>query len=159
MMALEKWELDSFKALHREVIEKCPTTGQAEESCWRLSNLYLLAEEPPDHQAAIEVLEHLVKTYPDSPLLPDVKNRLIISYQKTGQNDKVVSLYQELFTVDPNPKNDKIFMVRALEFADALAATGRDADAQLWYQKILEKDDGRDMLEARVARQRLQGEE
>jgi len=35
---------------------------------------------------------------------------------------------------------------------------GREADAQAWYMKIIEKDDGKDSLEARVARQRLQGE-
>lgn len=157
MMDLEKWELDSFKDLHRQVIEKCPLTDQAEESCWRLSNLALLGEEPPDFQGIIDVLEHLLKQYPDTPLFPDAKNRLMIAYQKSGQNEKLVSLYEELFTRDPDPVDDKVFMVRALEFADALVAVGRNADAQAWYQKVLEKDDGKDSLEARVAQERLAG--
>ncbi|MGM0600452.1 MAG: tetratricopeptide repeat protein [Candidatus Rifleibacteriota bacterium] len=158
MMGLEKWELDYFKDLHKEVIEKCPETTQAEESCWRLSNLYLLGEDPPNYQAVINVLEHLLKQYPDTPLFPDAKNRLLISYQKTNQTEKVVELYQELFTLDPDPIDDKVFMVRALEFADALRSTGREVDAQAWYMKIIEKDDGKGSLEARVARQRLEGE-
>jgi tetratricopeptide (TPR) repeat protein len=158
MMGLEKWELDYFKELHQEVITKCPETAQAEESCWRLSNLYILGEDPPNYQATIDVLEHLLKQYPDTPLLPDAKNRLMISYQKTNQPEKVVELYQELFTLDPDPVDDKVFMVRALEFADALRSTGREADAQAWYMKIIEKDDGKGALEARVARQRLEGE-
>jgi tetratricopeptide (TPR) repeat protein len=159
MMTLEKWEIDAFKDLHRRVIEKCPDTGQAEESCWRLSNLYLLGEDPPDYHSIIEVLEHMLKQYPDSPLLPDAKNRLLMSYQQTEQLEKVVEIYQELFTLDPDPIDDKVFMVRALEFADALAAIGQSGDAQAWYMKIIEKDDGRDMLEARVARERLAGED
>lgn len=157
MIDLEKWELDSFKALHRKVIEKCPQTGQAEESCWRLANLFLLGEDPPDYESAIGVLEHLLKQYPDSPFFPDAKNRLLIAYQKTGQNDRVVSLYEELFTRDPDPVDEKVFMVRALEFADALNAIGRSSDAQAWYQKIIERDDGKDSLEARVAKERLAG--
>ena len=157
MMDLEKWELDSFKELHRKVIEKCPLTAHAEESCWRLSNLYMLGEDPPDFQSVIEVLEHLLKQYPDTPLLPDAKNRLLIACQESNQMEKVVTIYEELFTRDPDPADDRIFMVRALEFADALTAIGRSSEAQGWYQKILERDNGREMLEARVAKERISG--
>ncbi|MEW6709848.1 MAG: tetratricopeptide repeat protein [Candidatus Riflebacteria bacterium] len=157
MMELEKWELDSFKELHRKVIEKCPLTANAEESCWRLSNLYMLGEDPPDFESVISVLEHLLKQYPDTPLFPDAKNRLLIACQQTKQMDKVVAIYEELFTRDPEPADDKTFMVRALEFGDALSAVGRSADAQAWYQKVIARDDGKDGLEARVARERLAG--
>lgn len=157
MTGLEKWELDQFKELHKQVIEKCPQTDQAQESCWRLSNLYLLGEDPPDYANVIAVLEHLLKKYPDTSLMPDAKNRLMIACQKSGQNEKLVALYEELFTRDPEPADDKVFMVRALEFADALQAVGRSTDAQAWYQKIIEKDDGRDMIEARAAKARLAG--
>lgn len=157
MVGLEKWELDQFKELHKQVIEKCPLTDQAQESCWRLSNLYLLGEDPPDFANVIAVLEHLLKQYPDTPLMPDAKNRLMLACQKSGQNDKLVALYEELFTKDPEPADDKVYMVRALEFADALTAVGRTADAQLWYQKVIEKDDGRDQIEARAAKARLAG--
>ncbi len=157
MTGLEKWELDQFKELHKQVIEKCPLTPQAQESCWRLSNLYLLAEDPPDFANIIAVLEHLLKQYPDTELMPDAKNRLMLACQKSGQTEKLVALYEELFTKDPEPADDKIFMVRALEFADALTAIGRTADAQLWYQKVIEKDDGKDQIEARAAKARLGG--
>ena len=155
MMDLDKWDVDEFIRLHKQVIEQCPDTAQAQESCWRLSNLYLMADDPPDFQAIIDVLEHLLKEYPDSPLMPDAKNRLLIAYQKNGQNDKVVELYDELFTKDPNPPDDKIFMARALEFAEALEKVGKTDEANKWYEKIVAKDNGRDMLEARVAKDRL----
>lgn len=158
MVGMEKWELDQFKDLHKQVIEKCPQTDQAQESCWRLSNLYMLGEDPPDFANVIAVLEHLLKQYPDTELMPDAKNRLMVACQKSGQTEKLVALYEELFTKDPEPADDKVYMVRALEFADALTAVGRTADAQLWYQKVIEKDDGRDQIEARAAKAKLGGQ-
>lgn len=158
MTELEKWELEQFKELHKQVIERCPLTDQAEESCWRLSNLYMLGEDPPDFTNVIAVLEHLLKQYPDTSLMPDAKNRLMVACQKSGQNEKLVSLYEELFTRDPEPEDVKTYMVRALEYANALNAIGRTADAQLWYQKVIEKDDGRDQIEARAAKAKLSAE-
>lgn len=158
MMALEKWELDQFISLHRQVIEKCPLSHKAEESCWRLSNLYLLGQDPPDFENVIAVLEHLLKQYPETELLPDAKNRLMVVYQQTGQNEKLVALYEELFKRDPEPADDKTFMVRALEFGNALAAVGRTAEANAWYQKVIERDNGKDQLEARAAKDKLSGQ-
>lgn len=155
MLDVDKWDIDEFIRLHKQVVEQCPDTDQAQESCWRLSNLYLLAEDPPNFQEIVNVLEYLLKEYPDSPLMPDAKNRLLLSYQKLGESGKVVELYKELFTKDPDPADDKIFMVRALEFAQALEAEGKTGEADKWYQKIIEKDNGRDMLEARVAKDKL----
>ncbi len=158
MMELEKWEIDSFISLHRQVIEKCPLSNQAEESCWRLSNLYLLGQDPPDYNNVIMVLEHLLKQYPNTELMPDAKNRLLMVYQKTGQADRVVALYEELFTKDPDPADDKLFMARALEYADALALLGRTDESNAWYQKVIEKDNGRNEIEARAATSRLAGQ-
>lgn len=155
MMDLEKWELDQFISLHRQVIEKCPLSHKAEESCWRLSNLYLLGQDPPDYDNVIAVLEHLLKQYPQTDLFADAKNRLMVVCEKSGNLEKVVALYEELFTRDPEPADAKVYMVRALEYANALVAVGRKADAQTWYQKVIEKDDGRDNIEARVAREKL----
>lgn len=157
MMELEKWELESFISLHKEVIERCPLTAQAEESCWRLSNLYLLGEDPPNYFGIISVLEHFTKHYSESDLYPNVINRLMLSYKKAGQNEKLVQLYEQLFERDPDPIDEATFFARALEFADALYAIGRNEDAQGWYMKILEKDNGRNLLQSRVARDRLAG--
>jgi len=158
MMSLEKWELKQFISLHRQVIEKCPLSHKAEESCWRLSNLYLLGQDPPDFENVIAVLEHLLKQYPETELLPDAKNRLMMVYQQTGANEKLVALYEELFKRDPEPADDKTFMVRALEYGNALTAVGRTAEAGAWYQKVLERDNGKDNIEARAAKAKLEGE-
>ncbi len=158
MMELEKWELDRFIELHKQVIERCPQTDQAEESCWRLSNLYMLGQDPPDFDNVIAVLEHLLKQYPDTDLLPDAKNRLMVTYQKTGRMNELASLYEELFRRDPNPEDDQTFMVRALEYANALTAIGRAAEAATWYQMVIERDNNRNSLEARAARSHLAGQ-
>ena len=154
MMTLDKWGTDQFESMYREIIDKCPDIDAAQESCWRLSNMYLLADDPPNYDGIIEVLEHLVTRYPDSPLVPEAKNRLVTAYQKTGRYDGVVRLYEDLF--QRNPKIDDLhYMIYALEYADALAALGRSDDAREYYQKVLQKDDNRDSLQARVARRKL----
>jgi len=158
MMELEKWELDSFIALHKQVIERCPQTDQAEESCWRLSNLYMLGQDPPDYENVIAVLEHLLKQYPSTDLLPDAKNRLMIAYEKAGRMNELVGLYEELFRRDPEPEDNKIFMIRVLEYANALSAVGRGSEATALYQKVLELDNNRNSIEARAARSRLEGQ-
>ena len=155
MMELDENALDDFIKLHKQVIEKCPLADQAQESCWRLSNLYFLGYQPPDFEGCKACLEHLLKQYPDTPLLPDAKNRLIICYQKTDDSEGVCRLYEELFQKDPEP-DDKTFMIRALEYANALADAGKTDLARAWYTKVLEKDEGKNSLQARAARRKLE---
>lgn len=154
MIGLDKWETAKFEELHKQVIEKCPATDYAKESCWRLSNLYLMADDNPRYEDVIRVLEHLITNYPDSQLIPDAKNRLLIAYKNGGHHDKVVTMYQELFKLNPSP-DDRTFMIWALEYADALSAVGKADDARALYEQVIEKDNGKDQLEARVARERL----
>jgi tetratricopeptide (TPR) repeat protein len=154
MTKMDEQDLDGFIRLHKQVIEKCPKTDQAQESCWRLSNLYFLGYQPPDFENCMAVLEHLLKQYPDTPLMPDAKNRLIVCSKKTENFDKVCKLYEELFQKDPEP-DDTTFMIRALEYADALASANRIDDAKAWYMKVIEKDDGKNTLQARAATRKL----
>jgi tetratricopeptide (TPR) repeat protein len=156
MSRMNKWDLDQFADLHQQVISKCPETDWAEESCWRLSNLYLTGLDEPDFPGIIKTLEHLIEKYPDSPLIPDAKTRLLIAYRETGRNDKVVEFYQEIFRLNPSP-TEKQSMLWSLEYADALSATGNKVEARKLYEKIVEQDNRRDQLEARVARARLAG--
>ena len=154
MINTDKWETNVFIDCHRQVIEKCPLTDQAQESCWRLSNLYLLGVEPADYHNCISVLEHLLKQYPDSPLMPEAKNRLLVVYQTIEDYPNVCRLYEELFEKDPEP-DTKTYMIRALDYGKALVACGRTAEAQVWFNKVIEKDEGNNALEARAAKKRL----
>lgn len=155
MIALDKWATSDFVRLHTQVIEKCPLTDKAQESCWRLSNLYMLGVEPAEYDNAIAVLEHLLKQYPDTPLMPDAKNRMLVVCQKIGDYTKVIKLYEELWQKDPEP-DTKTYMIRALEYGNALAEAGKNEEAAKWYNKVLEKDEGKNALEARAARKKLE---
>jgi|GEM_PF-877911 len=154
MVSLDKWETAKFEELHRQVIEKCPATDHAIESCWRISNLYLMADDQPRYEDVIRVLEHLVTKYPNSQIVPDAKNRLLLAYKNGGHPDKVVTMYQDLFKINPAP-DDRTFMIWALEYANALSAVGKPDDAKKLYEQVIEKDGGKDQLEARVARDKL----
>ena len=154
MIELDKWDISNFIDLHRQVIEKCPSTDHAQESCWKLSNLYLLGVEPPEYENCIAVLQHLLRQYPDTPLMPDAKNRLLVVCQKIDDYSSVCKLYEELFEKDPEP-DTKTFMIRALEYGNALAKTGRSTEALAWYNKVIEKDNGKNSLEARAARKKI----
>lgn len=154
MIATDRWELDTLISLHRQVIDKCPDTDQAEESCWRLSNLYLHGLKSPDFNACIEVLEHLIKTYPDSPLYEPARARLLMACKSAGQHEKVVAIFENLFKVHPQMDDDRQFVLWAVDFAQALEAVGRADEAKQWYSQALQRDPG-DSLEARFARERL----
>ncbi|MFZ2956608.1 MAG: tetratricopeptide repeat protein [Candidatus Ozemobacteraceae bacterium] len=156
MTQIDEWKLDEFIALHHQVVAKCPGTERAQESCWKLSNLYLMGYDSPKYDEIIEVLEHLVRKYPDSLLMPDAKNRLLNAYRNSGNHAKVVEMYAELFKLNPQPEEQQ-FKVWALEYADSLRAVGREADAKALWQQVVDKDNNRDSLETRVAKEKLAG--
>jgi tetratricopeptide (TPR) repeat protein len=137
MAKTDQWDLDTFIKLHRQVIQQCPDTKRAQESIWRLSNLYLIAVDPPDNQKTIELMELLIKSYPNSPLIPNARKRLLVSYKETGNFSKVVELYDEAFSHSPEALGDPDMTASILEYADALARTGNTEKARMLYQKVI----------------------
>ncbi len=137
MSNTDESDTDTFIKLHRQVIDQCPDTKRAIESLWRLSNLYLLAKDPPDNQKIIELMEYLFKRYPDAPIVPNAKKRLLVAYKDTGNMKKVVELYDEAFGRSPKALEDPEISASILEYADALAKTGNKKKARTLYQKII----------------------
>ena len=88
--------------------------------------------------------------------MPDAKNRLLNAYRNSGNHAKVVEMYAELFKLNPQPEEQQ-FKVWALEYADSLRAVGREADAKALWQQVVDKDNNRDSLETRVAKEKLAG--
>lgn len=118
MAKTDKWDIEAFIKLHGQVIEQCPDSKRAEESIWRLSNLYLTAFDSPEHNKIIELMEYLLKRYPSSLLVPDAKKRLLLSYKETGNYQKMIKLYDEAFNQTPE------MTAYLLEYAEALSKTG-----------------------------------
>lgn len=153
---LDKYAINTYITNYKEIIEKCPDTARAQEACMRLCNLFTLGVEPAEYENAISCLEHLIKTYPTSPYIPDAKNKLISYYANIKEYDKICAIYEELFKNDPEPSK-KEFMIRALDYAKALKNAGKTDEAVSWFNKVIEVDEGQNALEARAAR-RLLGE-
>ena len=153
--ALSNKELNEIKALHKEIIEKCPLTESAQQSCWMLSNIFVMKDN--DYKAAIDVLEHLFKQYPDTKLKDNATNRILACYETVGEWDKVCAIYKERLKDEPNSENDKTYIARASLYANALVKSGNKEEAKKWYQKILDLDKGRNCLEARGAKKYLEG--
>ena len=68
--------IPEIKAGYREIIEKCPDTGLAQESYLRLV-LLAREENTPDSNAEAErVYQEFLLKYPDSPLQRIIENEL-----------------------------------------------------------------------------------
>lgn len=154
MSKTDKWEIDTFIKLHGRVIEQCPDTRRAQESLWRLSNLYLTAKDPPDYQKIIELLEKLLIRYPDSPLVPDAKNRLLMSYEQTGNFRKALTLYDDLFEKNPDISKSDQYPAILLGYAEALAGSSNRVKAKETFRKVIDLKDAEDWLKD-IARDRL----
>ncbi|MBM4146716.1 MAG: tetratricopeptide repeat protein [Nitrospira sp.] len=158
MAKADKWETDTFIKLHNQVIDQCPDTKRAQESLWRLSNLYLLANDPPEYQKVIELMEKLISKYPDSTLVPDAKTRLRMSYEQTGNYKKAIALYEDLFAKNPDIAESDQYAALLLGYAKALAETGDTEKARAIYQKVIDLKDAEDWLKD-IARDALSGTE
>jgi|GEM_PF-2540006 len=138
MAKTDMWDTDVFIRLHSRVIEECPDTKRAQESLWRLSNLYLTGTgSDPDYPEIIRLLERLVERYPDSPLVRDAKQRLLVAYENTGDMKKARVLYEDRLASDKDLPESGDYAAILLGYARTLTATGEPARAREVYRKIL----------------------
>ncbi len=136
LMELDKWDLDAMIPLYWEIIRRCPETEQAPESCWRLSNLYLLGKTPPDLDATCEVLEHLVKFYPKHVVTVEGRKRLINTYKKTSNHQRVAELTDEMIKSGTalTPKEKCALL---LQYGDALVGLDQKTQAKQIFEQIV----------------------
>lgn len=78
-----KSRLKDFKEIYTEIIRRCPEASQVQEAYWRLTNLYLTAYDQPQNEEIIKLLEEFMRRYPDSRIIPHVRRRLVIAYERT----------------------------------------------------------------------------
>ncbi len=147
-------DLDVFYKGYHEIIEQCPDTEYAEISCWRLSNLLILGYEPARTKEAVTLLEHFLKTYPNSQGVPQVKERLVRLYEETGQYCKAADLYAEVVPSIPVPPSDQGLATWVL-YADALKECGRKDEAKLWYEKVIKHAKDPNSFSVQVAKDML----
>jgi len=145
----DDYDLAGIETLYRQVIEQCPATEQAEESYWRLSNMYLQAFEPPRKQDTIALLEQYRQRYPNSRMLderfalfaedflPLVEHRLLQLYEEAEDWAKAEAIYAT-FLPDTSALTDpKLPFV--LGRAKTLDKLGRPREAAEWYRLYVER--------------------
>lgn len=141
LVAADSQDFATIIRLHRLVIDQCPDTERAQESVWRLSNLYLVGYDKPDHPKVIELMRYLIERYPDSPLVPHAKQRLLRSYEDTGNMEGARLLYAEAFSRNPDLGKNPEHAAFLLGYAKTLAATGKTQQARAMYQQVIDYGD------------------
>jgi tetratricopeptide (TPR) repeat protein len=141
LVAADSQDFATIIRLHRLVIDHCPDTERAQESVWRLSNLYLVGYDKPDHAKVIELMRYLIERYPDSPLVPHAKQRLLRSYEDTGNMEGARLLYAEAFSHNPDLGKNPEHAAFLLGYAKTLAATGKKQQARAVYQQVIDYGD------------------
>jgi len=141
LVAADSQDFPAIIRLHRLVIDQCPDTERAQESVWRLSNLYLIGYDKPDHPKVIELMRYLIDRYPESPLVPHAKQRLLRSYEDTGNMEGARLLYAEAFSANPDLGKNPEHAAFLLGYAKTLAATGKTEQARAMYQQVVDYGD------------------
>lgn len=157
----DKYDYAQIEQLYLKLISECPDTEQAEESYFRLSNLYRMGMDPPEYRKLRELLEAYLERYPASEMAPEMGKRLRRAYEDTGQWPRVVELYHA--EVSALTEEDPHYLVTLLDYARALEGSGeRDRSLAIYRQVATvasgEKAGNYDMsdLWLRVARKRIE---
>ena len=147
MFEAEENNIDLFERNYSTVLEKCPDTEQAHTAAWRLTNLYLLAYEDPQHEKIIAVLEPFLERYTESTIVSMEKYpedilvfsplaRLHLSYSELGRHDKIAAHYE-----NATAAGQDLSTLDCFDFAEALDHLDRDERAVKWYREFLSKSE------------------
>ncbi|KIX14035.1 hypothetical protein X474_10885 [Dethiosulfatarculus sandiegensis] len=132
---LPRDRLRDFKLIYTEIIERCPDTSWAQDAYWRLSNLYKFAYSSPKNREIVELLEQFLKRYPDSSGAPQVRRRLIVTYEDLGDYCKASNLSARALAGREYPANQ--LQAALKNYLRALKKCGRMEEVRAW-NKLLE---------------------
>ena len=127
-------EVDQYREKLREIIFRCPEAPVAPDACWKLANLYLYAPPAPDHVAAVEILEHLIRIYPASKWCRFASNRLSDRYRQDGQFEKLLQLSEEV--LKQKSWNDEEHACWMFDKAESLLELGRNDEGVYLLKEI-----------------------
>ena len=130
----DRFDYEKIEALYLRVINECPDSDRTEEAYFRLSNLYRMGFDPPEHGKLRFLLESFLERFPDSEGQSEMSERLLRAYENTGQWAQVVSIYDQSV---PNLPNDHPYLlVSNLDYARALEGAGERERALEVYRKV-----------------------
>lgn len=149
MASADIWDIEVFKECHNIVINDCPDTPWAIESCWRLSNLLITAPGQHDDAEVVRLMTYALEKYPDNPWQDRFRNRLIKTLQDMKDHEKLLYWCQKLLeTADPESEK---YLSLTLVAGKAALAMGDQESATWYFKEILNKDQKQESIFARVA--------
>jgi len=106
--------LPRIEALYMQIIMDYPETPLAQESHWKLINIYVNEYSPPDYDKAEKLYHDFLKKYHNSPLKGVVEDTLGKSYRKHSEWSRLLTLcspsYREYVEKKITPKASQMFM-------------------------------------------------
>ena len=155
MVDADEDNLELFERNYKAVLEKCPDTTQAHTAVWRLSNLYSLAYDEPQHEKLIAILEPFLerttessvvsmKKYPEEMLVFSPLAKLHLSYSELGKFDKIAAYYDKV-----TAEGQTLGVYDCFDYADALDNSDRKEEAVRWFKeflKISENEEGMEFM-------------
>ena len=130
----DTYDYQQIEQLYLQLIAECPDTEQAEESYFRLSNLYRIGMDPPEYTRLRSLLEDYLERYTDTDMVPEMRQRLRRAYEDTGQWPQVVELYEP--TIATLTAEDRYYLVTLLDYARALEGAGDRDKALANYRQV-----------------------
>ena len=109
LQKVDPQETAHFEAALKKLIATCPASEYAPQACWKLANLYLFAENQPDYDKALPLLEKIVNDYPASSLAGPCLTRLRSIAETSGN-------YSLLLKTARLAQNLKIWNAEELNF-------------------------------------------
>lgn len=124
--------LPKIEVLYMQIIRNYPETPLAQESHWKLINIYTNEYSPPDFDKAEMLYHDFLKKYHDSPLKGVIENTLGRSYVKHAEWGRLLTLctpsYRGYVEEKITPKASLMFM-----YAEANYNLGNTEQAEKAY--------------------------
>jgi tetratricopeptide (TPR) repeat protein len=89
--------LPRMEKLYTELIDEYPDAPIAQESYWKLIEMYVTKHYPAKYDKAEEIYYRFIKDYPASPFKPLVDRTLSVRYYKDKQWERLLKLSRPLF--------------------------------------------------------------
>lgn len=130
----DNFDYAQIESLYLELLRDCPDSEQAEESYFRLSNLYRLGMDPPELGKLRDLLEAYLARYPASDLAAEMRERLRRVYEETGQWSAALEIYEHL--IPDLTSENPYYLVILLDYARVLEGSGARERALAVYQQV-----------------------
>ncbi len=120
-----------------EIISKYPQTGLAQESYWKLINIYLVDYSPPHYIRAHSLYSEFLGRYPRSPIRGLIEWTLVKRYYNDARWDDLIKVCAPAFETNAN-EGKKLRPALIFICAEAHFHLGNFVEAEKGYVNMIE---------------------